>query len=246
MDQPDFAALLESIICCNLSYITDETKCRAAFVARGYRVLGYYSDDQAQAVAVVAPDGRQHLYIAGTRVTDGSTIQAAVDVSQDVASVLPPVDLGGGARFARGAMHRARQIWTWACKLFDMNNPIDVAGHSLGADTTHAMPAVMPPVVLGQMIAWEPPRTADDGYWTQYGWPSPRCITVLHGRDFWAYYPWPEINWQGLKHPTGPLLWIHDGTWEWTTRDAWYGEPSAMADHDTDAVMASVDALARP
>ena len=245
MDQPDFAALLESITCCNLVYDPDQKSCVASFQSRGYRVLGYYSDDEAQAIAVVSQDNQQHLCIAGTRVSEGTAIETAVDVSEDVMAVLPPVDLGGGAHFAKGALLRARRIWGWACKLFDMSQSVDVSGHSLGADTTHAMPAVMPPVVLGQMIAWEPPRTANDGYWTQYGWPSPRCITILHGRDFWAYYPWPEINWQGLKHPPGPLLWIHDGTWEWTTRDDWYGEPSAMSDHDTDAVMASVATLAR-
>ena len=244
MDTPDFPTLLSSITRCNAVYEPDDATARAAFAALGCTVLDRYSDADAQAVAIITPAGRQELVIAGTRASEGSLLERLCDVNEDVLELFTPLYLGGGAAVATGGHHRAAEIWRWAAPLFSQDRPVDVTGHSLGGVATHAMLAVMPPSWIGDLIAWEPPKAANARYWQQFGGALARCLTVVHGRDWWAAYPWISTGLEHLTHPPGPMLWLHDGAWEWVTRDSWPGGLiTHMGDHDTTAVMAAVQGL---
>ena len=237
MTSPDFAQLLRSITRCNTVYQPDAP---ARFAAQGYTVLGWHSTTTAQGAALYDPQtGRHILCIAGTRVTNGTTAQAVTDIWEDAEEIFANHDLGGGAIVASGAYRRGTELCAALLPAFPVGSLIDGEGHSLGGQDTHALRCILPPDKIGALTAWEPPKAGNDAFWTQYG--TSDTNTVLNGLDPWAAHPWGS---QTLRHPPGPILWLHDGGWSWVTRDTWPG-PSALhaGDHDTDSVIRSVAQL---
>ena len=240
---PDFVMLAESIRLCDMAYETDDARARKAFQDAGYIVLGRYSDYEAQAVALLDHTNEQLLVISGTRVSEGNIFERIVDVTEDLAQLLPPDQVGVNAFVASGCHMRANRIWDHLGPVFNPLIKIKMMGHSLGADTTHVMPTIMPKDMIQGLIAWEPPKAASIGYWTGYGWPNPNYITVINGHDWWAAWPWNDVNFQDLTHPLGPVLWLHDGTWEWITADKWQGDRKHSSDHDSAKISSIVAAL---
>ena len=234
--------LLASITRCNAVYETNELKARTAFVNMGCAVIGWYSTNTAQAAALRLADGSYVLCIAGTRVTNSSTAQAASDIWEDAEEIFSNHNLGGGAIVASGAFARGTEVWNWAKTVFPADAVVNVEGHSLGGQDTHAMLCIMPPSVIGTLTAWEPPKAGNDAFWAQYGagFLEHYVTTVINGADPWAAHPWISHT---LRHPPGPILWLHDSTWSWTTRETWPGGQALHAsDHDTDQVMRAVAA----
>lgn len=242
---PDFKALLQSITLADMAYEPDDATARAAFAARGYTVLDRYSDDEAQALALLAPDGRQILDITGTRASEGALAARAVDVGEDIVEVFPPDQIGVDAKIASGAHLRATRVWGKLGPLFDTGRPMMGIGHSLGGDTVHALPGIAGVDRFQWLHAWEPPKVANDAYFQMCGWPNDNFLTVINGFDWWADYPWPIINFQKLKHPPGPILWLSNGGWEWVTRETWPGGQLLHAsDHDSSLISGIVAKLA--
>ena len=237
---PDWPKLLASIQRCNAVYETDDALARAAFVSLGCTVLGRLDTPKAQAIVHIAPDGVPTLTIAGTRFSEGPLVDRIDDVWEDAEEVLTDDSLGGGAIVASGAYTRGNLVWAWAQPLLPPNMQIRVEGHSLGGQTTHVLHAIIPPGLIGEGYAWEPPKAGNDAFWAQYG--TTPMVTVVNGFDPWAGHPWVS---QSLRHPPGPILWLHDGTWSEVTRETWPG-PQALhaSDHDTDQVMRAVIAAA--
>ena len=216
---PDFPLLLSSIARCNAVYDSDDQSARQHFSQLGSTVLGRYCDGGHQAVAHRDPDGWATLTICGTRVTEGSLREHSVDLFEDVD--FSPHDIGEGVQ---------------------ESELVRVEGHSLGGQRTHLAPLFLPLTRLDRAIAWEPPKAANEAYYLKYSTAIERTITVLNGTDPWAAWPWIcDV----LVHPPGPILWLNNSGWSWTTRDAWPGgQILSASDHDVSQIELAVRCLA--
>jgi hypothetical protein len=240
MDTPDFPALLASIARCNAVYEPDDGAARARFAALGCTILGRYCDAGHQAIAHRDPQGWATLTISGTRVSEGTLREHAIDLFEDID--FTPRGISADAMVASGALDGLDVVFAWALALFQPDELVRVEGHSLGGQRTHLAPLFVPLSRLDRLIAWEPPKAGNDAYYAAHALWFARAITVINGADPWAAWPWTS---EVLQHPPGPILWLRQGGWEWTTRGAWPGgEILHGSDHDTDQVLRAVQALA--
>ena len=236
---PDFPALLASITRCNAVYEPDQDRAFAAFELLGSRVLGRYCDTRHQAVAHIAADGVATLTISGSRVSEGSTSDTLGDLFEDVD--FTPLAVADGVEVATGAHDGLGAVFTWALGLFGDTALIRVEGHSLGGQRTHLAPLWVTVERLHSMIAWAPPKAANDAFYAAYPGHFAKCTTPLHDRDPWAAWPWVS---ETLEHPPGALLWLRQDGWEVVTRDQWPGGDILHAsDHDPAGYLAAVRAL---
>lgn len=239
----DVLDLQISIKRCNAVYTENSDQAICLFEQLGSNVLGRYSDDGHQAIAHIDHDGRFVLTICGTRASTGTSIQTFTDLFEDVD--FSSIDLKEHpGRVAAGAHMGLDKLFTWALDLFNKNNPtgsVHVEGHSLGGQRVHLACLYIPNERIGSLTAWEPPKAADDAYYATFASAFEKCMTVLHGQDPWAAWPWIE---ETLKHPPGDLLWLHDGTYDWVTRESWIGGSMLhSSDHDTNQVIQAVNKL---
>ena len=240
---PDFRAiLLASIKRCDAVYEPDEATARTKFAALGCTVLGRYCDAGHQGIVHRDPDGQATITICGSRVNEGTLDEHAVDLFEDIDFTPTPFGIGSGMRVASGAVAGLDVFFAWAQSLIPCGEMIVVEGHSLGGQRTHLAPLFIPRSRLAQMIAWEPPKAANDVcYKLLSGLYDYTRITVINGRDPWAAWPWTCVT---LVHPPGPILWLHDGIAEWTTREGWPGgEILASSDHYSDQIIRVIEAL---
>lgn len=237
---PDFKALQASIARCNAVYDPDDTSARQKFAELGCSVLGRYCDAGHQAVAHHDPDGWPTITLSGTRVSEGTLREHAVDLFEDIDFTPTPTT---GGMVAWGALSGLGEVFAWAMALFDADVAVRIEGHSLGGQRSHLAPLFVPLARLDRIIAWEPPKAADDDYYAHHSAWFAHSLTVINGADPWAAWPWTSTK---LQHPPGPLLWLKsDGGWSWTDRDGWPGgEILHASDHNTDQVMRIVQVLA--
>lgn len=236
----DWPALLASILRCDAAYCESETLARAEFAALGASVIAWCSTATHQAVLSVPADGIWTLTMAGTRLSEGSALDAVSDIWQDADFVPTAVE---GGRVASGAFARGRETFAWALALLPQGQALRVEGHSLAGQTAHLAPLFVPASALHSMIAWEPPKAADMGYYAHWALAFTKCRTIVNGRDPWAAWPWGDDE---LLHPPGPLLWLHDGNWMWTGEKDWLGgDIGHYSDHDTEQVIMAVRAAGK-
>jgi len=236
---PDFPSLLASVARCDAVYEPDDQTARHRFSQLGSTVLGRYCDAGHQAIAHRDPNGWATLTICGTRVSEGSLREHAVDLFEDVN--FSPRDIGNGVQVAAGAVDGLVHVYSWAVALFQEHELIRVEGHSLGGQRTHLAPLFVPVSRLDSAIAWEPPKAANDTYYQTYAPAIDRTITVLNGADPWAAWPWVGDR---LVHPPGPILWLRNSGWSWTTRETWPGGAMLSAsDHDIGQILLTVQRL---
>ena len=238
MVEPKWKMLLASIKRCDAVY-GDPNNLKTAFEALGCAVLGVYYNDGHQAVVHRDPEGWATITICGTRVSCGTMRQHAVDLFEDID--FSPVLAPGGGLVAAGALDGLDKVFAVALDLFLNEETIRVEGHSLGAQRAHLAPLFIPLSRVDRIIAWEPPKAADDEYYgIRSGWFS-RTLTILNGKDPWAAWSW---TCQKLKHPPGPIVWLHDGTYDVTTRDGWPGgEILHSSDHFSNLIVEIVEKL---
>jgi hypothetical protein len=237
---PDIPALYQAMLRCSAVYEPEPVKALAAFAALGCTVLGRFCNDSHQAVAHRTPDGRATLTHSGTRVSEGTLAEHFCDLAADVDYA--PLDLGDGVQVATGAHDGLDEVWAWAISLFGPGEAVDVEGHSLGGQRACLTPLYLPPERIRQLRAFEPPKAANAAFWARYAGACVGLTTLVHGRDPWAGWPWIS---EGLTHQPAPLLWLHDGTWSWST--TWQpGTLLSCADHGPDSVVAALAALAAP
>lgn len=234
---PDFKLLFRAMQLCNAVYEPDAARATAAFAALGADVLGRYCDAGHQAIACRL-DGRATKVISGTRVLEGTEIQHIMDLYEDID--YSPRHVCGGIEVATGALLGLDAVWGWALGLFEPGEPIDVFGHSLGGQRTCLTPLFLSSDRIGQMVAFEPPKAGNAAFWAEYATDTTHLITVVNGRDPWAAWPWIS---EGLQHQPGPVLWLHDGTWDWAT-DWRQGDVCDWADHGPDTVLQALKDLA--
>ncbi len=236
---PNFSSLLASIARCDAVYEPDDQIARHRFSQLGSPVLGRSCDAGHQAIAHRDPDGWATLTICGTRVSEGSLREHAVDLFEDVD--FSPRDIGNGVQVAAGAIDGLGSVYSWAVALLQDQELIRVEGHSLGGQRTHLAPLFVPISRLDRAIAWEPPKAANDTFYQTYAPAIARTITILNGADPWAAWPWIS---GGLVHPPGPILWLHNANWSWITRESWPGgEMLSASDHDVSQILLSVQHL---
>lgn len=238
-NQPDFKYLLASIQRVHASYISDDAAARAAFAELGCTVLGRFSDDETQAIASIAPDGVQTLTITGSRVLVGTTKQHVIDLAEDADIV--PHDLGHGAYLAEGALRRAQGAWNALSGVFNPDASVRFEGHSAGGWSTLAIPVIVPEHLIDALIAWAPPKVANDNYYDLLI--SGLDVTVvINGADMWAAWPWGAAD---LQHPPGDILWLDGNSWAWKPRDQIRGSIiGGWGDHDEGEYLAKIKALA--
>lgn len=217
-------------------YETDKAKALQAFIKLNCSSLSYFSDDVAQGMVGLCPDGIWEITIAGTRVSEGTVWQTVDDITQDAEEVFANHYLGGGAVVASGAWMRGQRLWVWAQQTLPLDVPVRVVGHSLGAQTTYAMLSIVPPSRYVDGIAFEGPKAGNAAFYAQYD--SPKVLSVFNRQDFWAGHPLVSAT---LQHAPEPCLWLRDGIG--SVVPAWpgpgYGR-SAMQDHDVDRVVEQI------
>ena len=237
---PDFRDLLASISRCNAVYEDDDAAARAKFAALGSSVKGRFCNLKHQAIAHIDPQGRARITLSGSRVTTGPLKYAAGDLFEDID--FSPTDVAGG-KVAAGALDGLEEVFNWGLAILGQMDQIYVEGHSLGGQRAHLAPLFIAPERLGGCIAWEPPKAADDAFYNTHAACFAKTLTVVHGRDPWAAWPWIEGT---LRHPPAqPMIWLTEGGWKFVDRDGWSGgDIFDGSDHDTETVLAAVKALA--
>ncbi len=239
MTQPDFPSLLASINRCNAVYDPDDPTARRHFNELGCTVLGRYCDAGHQAVAHRDPQGWATLTLCGTRIAEGSMYEHAIDLFEDID--FTPCEVAAGIKVAAGAFSGLGAVFAWALALFRPNEAIRVEGHSLGGQRSHLAPLFVPVSRLDRLVAWEPPKAGSDSYYAAHAAWFTRAITVINGADPWAAWPW---TCRELLHPPGPILWLRNDRWQWTTRESWPGGEILHApEHDTDQIARVVQSL---
>jgi hypothetical protein len=238
MDTPDFNALMASITRCNAVYEPDDTKARTLFANLGCTVIDRYCDAGHQAIIHRDPEGYVTLTIAGTRISEGTLREHAVDLFEDIDFI--PQNISADMMVATGALEGLGELFGWALSLIAPEDSVRIEGHSLGGQRAHLAPLFVPLSQLDRLIAWEPPKAANDAYYQAHADWFTRALTIINGADPWAAWPWMN---NVLQHPPGKILWLHRNAWAWTTRDSWPGGRILQAaDHDTNQVMRAVHA----
>jgi hypothetical protein len=238
--QIDWHDLLLAARECEASYIADDAAARAAFAALGCTVLDRLSEDGAQAVAVIAPDGGLDLIITGTRFSEGTFLQHLTDLAQD--AYFRPTAAAGGFVPA-GALARITRIWAWFKSMVG-SRKVRVRGHSLGGQGAHAMPSVMSAELIFSITAFEPPKAGDAAFWKANADILPLLFTVVHAGDM--FFAWPPLA-DGLLHPPCATLFLHRDPGQWQlfdSADPWPGaNPFTPGDHDIGIVRAGVETI---
>ena len=228
MEYQYIKTLYDSIVRCDAVYIEDPAKATERFTELGCKVYGHMQDDLHQAIAHVAPDGVNTLTISGTRFTDGTIAQKLGDLFED-AQIILPRNLGGGMLVADGAYQRTTVMML---AMHMDSKPWRIEGHSLGGWTALLAPLHFDPNDVHSIIAWEPPKAANDAFYIEYAEYFAKATVIIHEFDPWAAWPWVS---ESLKHPF-LISWLRNGVFDIINRDLWPGGRTSFSDHNSDVV----------
>lgn len=232
----DFAVISLACDRASAAYAETQQEAEQQFLALGNQVLGYYADDDHQAVLSVDVYGQTFLSISGTRFSQGKIGDLFDDVDLDL---VPVGDAADGCKVTRGAYEGLDKMWTWA-KSFVANETIfNVEGHSLGAWRTLYTPLFLPAQQIGAIHAFESPKGANAAYWQRYSKELSAAVHVVNQDDI--FYGWPELN-SEVCHPPVPAIWLHPTGFDCITPDQWPGGLS-LEDHRVDNVGRRLRAL---
>ena len=222
------------------AYEVDEASARAAFGSLGLDFVGQYQNASHQAVLSHDPaDGSTYLSISGTRFSDAKLGDLFDDLDLD------PIDVGGGAMVTKGAYDGLADLWAWARQLAAPGATFNVEGHSLGGWRTSYTPLFLEADRIGQLVALESPKPANQTYWWKYDAELSSLINVVNGRDLWVSWPFDLLNAQRWVHQPRDRLWLMGdpaNQLQVITPDQWPGGRSP-ADHSIDLVITRLAAL---
>lgn len=218
----------------NAAYSETEEKAKQAFDKLDKQMLGYFSNEDHQAVLSIGAYGEHYLSIAGTRFSDGKIEDLFDDLGLDLVEVGPS---GSGCKGTKGAYQGLDDMWNWAKSLVPEGTAFTIEGHSLGAWRALYSPLFLPEEQIDSIYAFESPKGANQAYWDTY--PMPYATHIVNGMDYFYGYPHlvPE-----LTHPDLDTLWIQSTGYKIITPKQW---PLGLcfSDHSMDLICSRLKVL---
>jgi hypothetical protein len=210
------------------AYAYTEAEATQQFQALGNTLLGFYTNDDHQAVISTDVKGAVYLSISGTRFTECKFDDLFDDFD------LALFDLGDddGSKVTQGAYNGLNQMWEWAKSFVPAGTVFNVEGHSLGAWRTLYTPLFLPSNEIGMIHAFEAPKGANELYWQKYATQLASSVNVVNQNDI--FYGWPEFD-SEVCHPEIPTLWLHPIGYDVILPSQW-PEGWDFSDHSVDLV----------
>jgi hypothetical protein len=222
-------AILAAALRAQAVYIVDPKAAQTAFEGLGMTFLGQYQDATHQGVVSKDAKGQYYVTIAGSRGASGYGADLLIDLW------LAPVHAVNGGQVASGVYSGMDKFWAWALDLIPPTAPINMEGHSLGAERVLLAPLFIPKSRLGDMHAFEAPMCADQDYWDAYRDELSHVVHTVQGADRWFAYP-PR---QGYCHDAqANVLWfLSNNKIQSITPKNWITTAFSDADHSIDTLV---------
>jgi hypothetical protein len=185
------------------AYIEDLDSATTAFAQLGMTVLGQYKNDTHQAIISKNAQGLFYLSISGTRFNEGDN----VDILDDIWLSQVKAPKGGGV--SSGVYSGMDAFWKWVLSLVPAGANINIEGHSLGAERTLLTPLFLPQAQIGELYAFEAPKSATQEYWDAYRDELSGAVRTVCGADIW--YNWPPFH-DYVHDAQSSVLWLKPDT----------------------------------
>jgi hypothetical protein len=208
------------------AYIVDPAAAQTAFEQLGMKFLGQYQDSTHQGVVSQGKNGQYYVTITGTRWSEGF----GADLLSDI--WLAPVKAPKGGVVPAGVYCGMKDFWAWVYTKIPAGSPVNIEGHSLGAERALLAPCFIDPSLIGDLYAFEPPQCGDQAFWDAYRQDLKNAVVTVNGQDIW--FNWPPH--QGYVHDANmQILWIMSITSQWILPSQ-YRAGSNAGDHDISAI----------